>query len=142
MSKNGSMHVRLRPVDTGREGSCKKWHAPRWDFLEINMGASFLFNSMEIGIGMIVHDNEGRFLLCRTMVRSGLMQIDDGEAWGVEEALHWAYSLGFERVHVETDSKRVAGWRMLSKWRMQVLLLLGTSSCQGRNTLMTGLIFL
>lgn len=87
--------------------TCKLWLAPGRDYVQINVGASFLADTMETGIRMIMHDEEGQFMSCRTMVRTDLLQVDDGEAWGVE-ALRWAYNLDLNKVQVETNSKRVA----------------------------------
>ncbi|KAL8515540.1 hypothetical protein ACS0TY_014285 [Phlomoides rotata] len=36
-----------------------------------------------------------------------LMQVDEGEAWGLMEALNWVLDLGLSMVEVEMDAKRV-----------------------------------
>ncbi|KAL8492939.1 hypothetical protein ACS0TY_024225 [Phlomoides rotata] len=56
---------------------------------------------------MVARDDEGGFLMGRTLVAQGLMEVDEGEAWGVVEAMCWAKDLEFDRVIIETDSKRV-----------------------------------
>ncbi|KAL8500444.1 hypothetical protein ACS0TY_020153 [Phlomoides rotata] len=63
--------------------------------------------SLETGLGMVIRDDEERFLLGRCLVSQELMDVDEGEAWGVLEALCWVKELGFNRVIVEMDSKRV-----------------------------------
>lgn len=56
---------------------------------------------------MVIHDETGEYICCRILVQPGMMKVDEGEAWGVVEAAKWALNLGFTRVLVESDSKRV-----------------------------------
>lgn len=39
--------------------------------------------------------------------RIGSMKVDEGEAWGVVEAVNWALNLSFSRIAMESVSKRV-----------------------------------
>lgn len=83
----------------------KLWHAPSRGFVKVNVDAGFLANSLEMGAGMLIRDDKGVFISCRTIVHQGLMRVDDMEAWAVAVALRWVVSVGYSHVVVETDSR-------------------------------------
>ncbi|KAL8528906.1 hypothetical protein ACS0TY_006395 [Phlomoides rotata] len=60
-----------------------------------------------MGVGMILHDNSGGFLSCRSLVFPGLYHSDVGEAMSLLEALSWIKQLGLQRVKIEVDTKLV-----------------------------------
>lgn len=60
---------------------------------------------METGCEMVIRDCQGECIAFRTLHRDPLMLVDEGEAWGVLEAINWAVALGFQRVIIETDAK-------------------------------------
>lgn len=61
----------------------------------------------EIGLGIIVRDDQGIFVVTRVVRLPGKLHVDEGEAMGLHEALSWIKNLGFQRVVVEMDSKLV-----------------------------------
>ncbi|KAL6565990.1 hypothetical protein OROHE_005045 [Orobanche hederae] len=79
-----------------------------WDMLKSMWMRHFFEDSLEMGIGMVIHDDLGEFICCRSVVRPGLMGIVEGKVWGVVEAIRWAIYLGLQAVTVETDSRRMA----------------------------------
>ncbi|KAL8530720.1 hypothetical protein ACS0TY_007672 [Phlomoides rotata] len=56
---------------------------------------------------MVLTDDEGIFLAVRSLVFSGYLEVDIGEAMGFIEALSWVKCMGLENVIVEGDSKVV-----------------------------------
>lgn len=60
--------------------TCPKWHEPKTRVFKINVDANFFAETLETGVGMIVHDDLGEFVVARTLYRSGLLRVDDGEA--------------------------------------------------------------
>ncbi|KAL8468206.1 hypothetical protein ACS0TY_031441 [Phlomoides rotata] len=92
------------------DGSDSKRRCMRhaFGFFKVNADASFheLFGLTEDS--MIVRNDDGVFVLRRTIKRQGLMLVDEGEAWGLLEALNWISDLGrLEKVEMETNSKRL-----------------------------------
>lgn len=87
-------------------------------FVKINVDVAFFVYSLETGMGMAIHDDYGEFICCHSLVRPGVLKVDEGEAWGIKEAIRWAANLGFERVVVESDSKWVVdAMKAWSYWR-------------------------
>ncbi|KAL8473140.1 hypothetical protein ACS0TY_030102 [Phlomoides rotata] len=60
-----------------------------------------------MGFGMIIHDDKGEFVACRSIVTPGVFRVDEGEAMGMLEALSWVKQLGFEKIIIEIDAKIV-----------------------------------
>lgn len=59
------------------------------------------------GLGMVVRDELGIFILAKTMTMPGRLDVDVGEAMGFFEDLFWVKALGFESVVIEGDAKVV-----------------------------------
>ncbi|KAL8510726.1 hypothetical protein ACS0TY_017518 [Phlomoides rotata] len=60
-----------------------------------------------MALGIIIHDAEGEFVSCRTVVVLRFFRVDEGEVMGLLEALSWIKQLGFEKVIFEVDAKLV-----------------------------------
>ncbi|KAL8515507.1 hypothetical protein ACS0TY_014262 [Phlomoides rotata] len=68
---------------------------------------TFFRDSMEMGMGIILHDDRGHHFLSRSHVMPGLYEPEEGEAIGLHEALSWIKDLRVSRVVVEMDAKNV-----------------------------------
>lgn len=66
---------------------CRKLHAPVQGFIKINIDVRFFEYSLETRVGMVVRDDAGAFIACRTVTYMGLLSGDIGEAWAMVEAL-------------------------------------------------------
>ncbi|KAL8518457.1 hypothetical protein ACS0TY_009727 [Phlomoides rotata] len=77
---------------------CKLWHAPPKGEVK---------DSLQMGINMVLRDDNGEFIACKSLVIPGVYAVGLGEAIGVYEALSWIKGLGMERVVVEMDAKLV-----------------------------------
>ncbi|KAL8483327.1 hypothetical protein ACS0TY_026134 [Phlomoides rotata] len=60
-----------------------------------------------MGVGMILHDDVGGFVACRSLVLLGSYPSKLVEAMGLLEALSWIKSLGLQHVKIEVDSQLV-----------------------------------
>ncbi|KAL8548845.1 hypothetical protein ACS0TY_007928 [Phlomoides rotata] len=56
---------------------------------------------------MILHDDSGYFISCRSSVFPGVYRVELGEATELLEALSWIKQLGLEKVKIEMDAKMV-----------------------------------
>lgn len=66
-----------------KDQRCGKWHAPQQGYMKVNVDTSFFADSTTTGVGMIIHDEEGEFMACRMLQRTGIMKlVDEAEAWG------------------------------------------------------------
>ncbi|KAL8511483.1 hypothetical protein ACS0TY_018036 [Phlomoides rotata] len=79
--------------------------SPPASFVKDNVDATFFEDSSEMGVGIIIHDAEGEFVSCRTIVVPGVFRVDEGEVMGLLKALSWIKQLGFERVIFEIGAK-------------------------------------
>lgn len=98
--------VRMPQEPKRQRPGCERWHPPQGLVVKINVDASFFSSCSQTGLGMVARDSDRECLALRTLVRHGLMSVDEGEAWGVSEALRWAVNLGLTDVIIETDSQR------------------------------------
>ncbi|KAK6157968.1 hypothetical protein DH2020_005282 [Rehmannia glutinosa] len=92
-----------------------QWQKPTFPFLKCNVDASLCMNSKSTGVGMVLRNDEGDFLVARTMVFHGQFQIREAEAIGVREALSWIIGMGFGQAIVETDAKVVVDALAMAK---------------------------
>ncbi|KAL8493852.1 hypothetical protein ACS0TY_024860 [Phlomoides rotata] len=77
---------------------CERRHLSSPSYVKVNVDAGFFEKSLETGIYMVIHDEAGDLIACRTVVTPIFMKIDDGEAWGVFETIRWAKNLGYSKI--------------------------------------------
>ncbi|KAL8543145.1 hypothetical protein ACS0TY_003876 [Phlomoides rotata] len=91
------------PISKSRLTSCcEKWKIPKADYVKVNVDASFFEHLGLTWAGIFIRDEEGEFVLGKTMTRRGLLSVDEGEAWALLQALIWISDLGFDKVEVES----------------------------------------
>ncbi|KAL8475947.1 hypothetical protein ACS0TY_028560 [Phlomoides rotata] len=64
-------------------------------------------DTLEMGIGMILHDDSDSFISCRSLIFPGAYCVEVGEAMWLLEALSWIKQLGLEKEKNEMDAKMV-----------------------------------
>ncbi|KAL8540603.1 hypothetical protein ACS0TY_002017 [Phlomoides rotata] len=101
---------------------CKVWHSPPTSFCKLNVDVFFFEDTMKMGIGMIIHDDSGSFVSCRSLVIPGVFRVDEGEAMSLLEALSWIKQLGLQRVKIVVNVLLVADAMKNSKNRELVSL--------------------
>ncbi|KAK2423742.1 hypothetical protein QL285_034175 [Trifolium repens] len=72
-----------------------------------NVDASFSSRLNRVGIGMCIRDDQGRFVIAKTVWKSPIMNVDLGEAIGLLSAIKWVHELQLHNVGFELDSKNV-----------------------------------
>ncbi|KAL8491613.1 hypothetical protein ACS0TY_023274 [Phlomoides rotata] len=75
--------------------------------LSLDVDAAFFKDTMEMGLGMVLRDDHGDFIVGRSLVLPGCYAVDVSEAYGVYEALSWIKHLGVHSVVIEMDAKLV-----------------------------------
>jgi hypothetical protein len=75
-----------------------------------NIDASFSSQRNRVGIGMSIRDDEGRFLLAKTMWMSPICNVDIGEALELFHTLNWVWELQLGSVDFALDLKMVVDY--------------------------------
>ena len=88
-----------------RSSSNVRWQRPQRGRLKCNVDASFSETMNRTGIGICIRDDEGTFVLARTVCMPSLMPIPVGEALGLYHALEWVSDMQFDNVDFALDSK-------------------------------------
>lgn len=103
--------VKFQPSNTAvssrKSHICELWHPPPATFVKCNVDAAFPAGVGVTGFGMVLRDDAGAFLACRSAVFNGCLPVAEGEAMSFLEALSWVRNLGFQKVVFELDSKCV-----------------------------------
>ncbi|KAL8488936.1 hypothetical protein ACS0TY_025013 [Phlomoides rotata] len=60
-----------------------------------------------MGVGMVLRNEFGNFIVGRTLIFQGCVDFKIGEAMGFLEAVSWAKSMNLEKVVIEGDAKVV-----------------------------------
>ncbi|KAL8484820.1 hypothetical protein ACS0TY_027204 [Phlomoides rotata] len=84
-----------------------KWHLPSARKYKCNIDVAQFHDSLETGMGMVICDDAGFFVVCRTVHFPGVLRSDEAEIMGHHEALSWLKNVGFEGIDVEMDAKVV-----------------------------------
>ncbi|KAL8467908.1 hypothetical protein ACS0TY_031233 [Phlomoides rotata] len=66
---------------------CVCWDKPRASFWKVNVDDAFFSNSTHTCVNMILRDDQGVFVACKTIVLATFYDVDEGEALGLFEAL-------------------------------------------------------
>ncbi|XP_026443787.1 uncharacterized protein LOC113343911 [Papaver somniferum] len=101
------------------------WKPPPLQFLKINIDASFNYNSLLAGIGIITRTSTGAYVMGRGTVRRAI-NVQQAEAWALLESMQLAASNGWTHVIFETDnlsnSTVLQQQSTLSHWQSMPLL--------------------
>ncbi|XP_045821752.1 uncharacterized protein LOC123914595 [Trifolium pratense] len=84
-----------------------KWEKPTQGRYKCNIDASFTTQFNRVGIGMCIRDDEGRFVLAKTIWKSPICNVDLGEALGLLHAIRWIQNLQIDNVDFAMDAKNV-----------------------------------
>ncbi|PNX70857.1 cytochrome p450, partial [Trifolium pratense] len=82
-----------------------KWEKPARGRYKCNIDASFSSQLSRVGIDMCIRDDEGRFVLAKTIWKSPICNVDLGEALGLLHAIRWVQELQLGNVDFAMDSK-------------------------------------
>ncbi|KAK6147935.1 hypothetical protein DH2020_018847 [Rehmannia glutinosa] len=98
---------RRRQQDASSVSGCQLWHLPSRSYWKCNSDAAFFRGDNKYGIGLILRDDTGSVVACRTLCWQGQISVIEGEAVGLLEGIKWAKSLGVPRVVFEMDAKAI-----------------------------------
>ncbi|CAJ2674072.1 unnamed protein product [Trifolium pratense] len=82
-----------------------RWRKPATGRYKCNIDASFSSHSNQVGIGICIRDDEGRYVLAKSMWLSPICNVDIGEALGLLHAIKWVSELQLDAVDFALDSK-------------------------------------
>ena len=80
------------------------WYRPLRDRWKCNLDAAMFRDLSVIGLGMVMHRNDGQFYTCKTLLLPLSCSVKEAEVLALREALLWALSLKLVDVEFETDS--------------------------------------
>jgi ribonuclease HI len=83
------------------------WQRPSSGRLKCNIDASFSNSLNRTGIGVCIRDDEGSFVLAKTINFSPKCSVPLGEALGLLHALQWLRDLRKDNIDFVSDSKIV-----------------------------------
>ncbi|XP_073049166.1 uncharacterized protein [Primulina eburnea] len=99
-----------RKPDDGKSPNrteCVLWHPPPESFVKCNIDAAFPNGADVTGLEMVLRDDSGGFIGCRSSVYYGKLLVKEGEAMVLVEAINWVRNMGYQKVVFELDSKSV-----------------------------------
>ena len=67
-----------------------RWQPPEHGCMKCNVDAVFSSQRNKTGVGICIRDEDGFFVLARTVTFIGVYPVDIGEALGLYHALQWA----------------------------------------------------
>ncbi|XP_057802917.1 uncharacterized protein LOC131018209 [Salvia miltiorrhiza] len=87
---------------------CSGWHSLPAGHIKCNVDAAFFDEENKTGLGLVIRDYEGAFVVGKSVQLMGRRSVEEGELLGIKEALSWIKELGYSKGVVETDCKRAA----------------------------------
>ena len=84
-----------------------QWIPPPAGCFKIYVDASVYVSDTSFALGMVLRDDNGKFIEGKNMRVGGKLSVTEAEARGVQEALIWIEELGLQHVTVESDSELV-----------------------------------
>ncbi|GAU34086.1 hypothetical protein TSUD_255820 [Trifolium subterraneum] len=84
-----------------------QWQQPQFGIVKCNVDASFYDIAGATGWGWCVRDHQGRYIIAGTNLLQARLNILEGEAMAIKEAMEEMLQRGFSHVIFESDSKIV-----------------------------------
>ncbi|MCI32028.1 cytochrome P450, partial [Trifolium medium] len=101
-------YAKLLHVDD--DSTVIRWEKPSRQRFKCNVDVSFSSSRNRVGLGMCIRDDDGSFVLAKTMWILPLCNVDVGEALGVLHAINWVHELQLEGVDFALNSKKVVDY--------------------------------
>ncbi|XP_026451075.1 uncharacterized protein LOC113351275 [Papaver somniferum] len=102
-----------------------KWEPPPLQYIKINIDASYHSSSFLAGIGIIIRNSAGAYVMGREALRR-VSNAQQAEAWAMWEAMQLADSNGWSRVIFESDNLGICSFLQqqssLCHWQSMPLL--------------------
>jgi len=101
----GSVTAYAAAVPAGSASAQVRWQPPASGRLKCNIDAAFSAHRNHNGIGICLRDEEGVFVLAKTVSYDGVYPIGVGEALGLNIALQWVSDMQLDNIDFEVNSK-------------------------------------
>ena len=101
----GSVTAAAAAVPAGSVSAQVRWQPPASGRLKCNIDAAFSAHRNRTGIGICLRDEEGVFVLAKTVSDDGVYPVDIGEALGLNIAVQWVSDMQLDNIDFEVDSK-------------------------------------
>ncbi|XP_057809175.1 uncharacterized protein LOC131023647 [Salvia miltiorrhiza] len=85
--------------------TCVGWHPLQPGYVKCGVDVAFFEDLHAMGVGLVLRDHEGHFIMAKTLKVQGLFKVEEGELMGIKEALSWLKELCYNRGWVESDCK-------------------------------------
>jgi hypothetical protein len=82
-----------------------RWQPPEHGRMKCNIDAALSIQRNKTGVSICIRDEDGVFVLDRTVTFIGVYLVDIGEALGLYHALQWASDMHLDNIDFEVDSK-------------------------------------
>ncbi|KAL8526378.1 hypothetical protein ACS0TY_015552 [Phlomoides rotata] len=92
----------IREPQFVKHGTVQVWAG----FVKLNVDVYFFADSNQMGVRILLWGALGNFIMGRTLIFHGCVDVKVGEAMGFFEALSWANNLNLEKVVVEGDTEK------------------------------------
>ncbi|GKV48920.1 hypothetical protein SLEP1_g55702 [Rubroshorea leprosula] len=80
-----------------------RWHPPDLGFIKLNVDGATSVQSAAFGMGALARNDSGEVLATMACKGQGAAEPEVVEACSLQSSLHWAQSLAFGRIIVESD---------------------------------------
>ncbi|KAL8457781.1 hypothetical protein ACS0TY_034779 [Phlomoides rotata] len=87
--------------------ACGNWHLPAQGRVKLSIHVAQFVGAMTTGLGMVIRDDLGSFMVARTVCFPGNLRADEAKVIGLYEALSWNKNLTMDNIEVEMDVKVV-----------------------------------
>lgn len=88
-----------------------KWEPPPPNWVVINTDACFSSENDLAGCGGVLRNSMGDWIAgFSCAIRAG--NSAEAECWVILKAFHWAWTIGYKKVWIQSDAKEVANWIM------------------------------
>lgn len=84
------------------------WRKPPQGYVKCNVDAAFFKEENKTGFGLYLRDDNGSFLLAKSVWIPQLLSVSEGEVTGLYHALKWMEDLNLNHVIFEMDNKQVS----------------------------------
>lgn len=91
-------------TDAHHQNQLHSWVKPVAGLLKCNVDAAFFTQEKACGVGMCLRNESGIFIQARVMRHTPLLNVREGEAIGLLEAIKWVCSLGLDNVIFDSSN--------------------------------------
>jgi ribosomal protein S3AE len=104
-AKNGDGYIialasNFSTAASSRKGTMKKirWEKPPKGMVKLNVGASFIEESKSGAMEVVLHDDQGQFIVAANQVLLQVLDVESAEALALRHGLDLALQMGCNRV--------------------------------------------